>query len=381
MVYIFQNCLVFTVFALFYLCWAISHVDNKFFLSAYGRLNCSKTCALLGPEQLDFLWTPHSICGYGIPTKQSQTPTGTSIRLREGLMDWAEANPRQFRNIMLSSVVLLCFCHQKRKKRGKKRKKKIKKRTSSKKINLQVLSFLGRFILPSERWLDCEREDTLPDSHLNIALQSLMPPSKTPSSEVSIHCWLALDKIFLTVLTKEIVLPAVGVVLIQYSSPHFSVPSGKGGCWKDRSLWHDHRWGHLLWERCPAPSQPTKSAVNKVCSDAKQKMKWHQGKMKVREFRPIDPALSMRGRLSSFSLSIILHETIGISGVHSLHCTLLCLLLPPEILKKRNPIKECKLYTSYSLLTVLLKALQRDGLAFFFFPCLLKIAWALLPQK
>lgn len=206
-----------------------------------------------------------------------------------------------------------------------------------------------------------------------------MPPSKTPSSDVRVHCWLALDKIFPTVLTKEIVLPAVGVVLIQYSSPHFSVPSGKGGCWKDRSPRHDHRWGHLPWEMCSGPSQPTKS-LNKACPDANQNMKWHQGKMKVCESGSMDPALSMQGRLSSFSLSIILHETTEISGVHSLHCPFqfpgmlsafiiwaLLLLLQPEILEKRNPIKECKLYTSYSLLTVLLKALQRDGLDFFFF--------------
>lgn len=96
------------------------------------------------------------------------------------------------------------------------------------------------------------------------------------SVAASVHCCLALDKVF---PTKEIVLPTAGVVLIQYSSPHSSVPPGKGGCWKDRRLWHDHRWGCLPWESCPAPSQPTESALNKACPDANQtwnsiKVKW-----------------------------------------------------------------------------------------------------------
>lgn len=125
-------------------------------------------------------------------------------------------------------------------------------------------------------------------------------------------------------------------------------PTGKGGCWKDRSLWHDHRWACLPWESCPAPSQPTESAH----PDANPNMKWHQGKMIFLESRSMEtsdpPALSMRGRLSSFSLSIIFHVTLEISGVHSVHCpfqfpdelssfviwALLYLLLSPEILTK-----------------------------------------------
>ncbi|KAF2975686.1 hypothetical protein EK904_014157, partial [Melospiza melodia maxima] len=88
--------------------------------------------------------------------------------------------------------------------------------------------------LAIQGWLDREREenDTLPDSHLNIVLQSLMPPSKTPSSEVRVsssRCPLlaAPDEIFLAFPPKEIALPTAGVVLIQYSSPHCSVPQGK----------------------------------------------------------------------------------------------------------------------------------------------------------
>lgn len=69
--------------------------------------------------------------------------TGTSIRLCEGLMDWAEASWKQFRNIiLLSSVMLFCFALFLPPKTEK-------KRTSSKKINLQALFFLSRFILPS----------------------------------------------------------------------------------------------------------------------------------------------------------------------------------------------------------------------------------------
>lgn len=189
--YIYFSFFCFTTFTLWYLCCAISHVGNEFcFLSARGWLNCYKACALLRPKQLNLVWMPQSICDYDIQTKQSHAPCSQKPATWscEGLRDGTEANPKQFRNTMLSSVVF-CWVFPPQK----------NAEWADREKNLQLLSFLaGKYLAIWEMEIVTVRRTMLCQILIWIlyckALCHLpkLPPSKSELVAVSFNWWLPL---------------------------------------------------------------------------------------------------------------------------------------------------------------------------------------------